>query len=79
MKLNSELKDQIMVLLEGGLFQKDIVNQLGISPKALSKELEWNKESRDHKPEQAHIHFDFNFLYYKRDIKFLTLGFNAKT
>jgi hypothetical protein len=40
MKLNSELKDQIMVLLEGGLFQKDIVNQLGISPKALSKELE---------------------------------------
>ncbi len=42
MRLNRELRYQIKALLDARLFQKDVARQLGITPGALSKELNKN-------------------------------------
>ncbi len=55
MRLNRELRYQIKALLDARLFQKDVARQLGITPGALSRELN-NNGGRDwYDPEKAAI------------------------
>jgi hypothetical protein len=70
MRLNRDKRYQIEVLLEIGIFQKDIARTLGISPGGLSKEISRNGGAKRYDPEKAerratklskksHVHLKF--------------------
>lgn len=53
MRLNRDVRYQIKALLEAGLLQKDIANQLKITPGALTKELQRNGGRDEYDPDKA--------------------------
>lgn len=53
MRLNRDIRYQIKALLEAGLLQKDIANQLKITPGALTKELQRNGGRDEYDPDKA--------------------------
>ena len=53
MRLNRDKRYQIKALLNVGLLQKDIANQVGMTPGALSKELNRNGGRDKYDPDRA--------------------------
>ena len=71
MRLNRDKRYQIKALLNVGLLQKDIANQVGMTPGALSKELNRNGGKDKYDPDKAdnrarklarknHVHYKFS-------------------
>ena len=71
MRLNRDLRYQIKALLEAGLLQKDIANQLGITPGGLCRELQRNGGRKRYNPDsadkracrlarKAHVHYKYS-------------------
>lgn len=71
MRLNRDKRYQIKALLNVGLLQKDIANQVGMTPGALSKELNRNGGKDKYDPDRAdrrarklarknHVHYKFS-------------------